>query len=147
MTTSDLLSRMYAVPSRAMNAQQQRLMQLLHTRLDSPITPTTASSGRCSSGSRPISSSSIAPYLHRFYWLLKNAEGNYLSGICGSLLQWEASPNRVPSELRFCSHQRVKDRWLALRDLSGLEAEGLTIAPVDFYAHSSTPYLWCALDD
>lgn len=147
MTTSDLLSRMYAVPSRVMNEQQQTLMQTLHLRHASLASQTIARQGFSCKGLRPISSCSTAPYLHRVYWLLRNAEGQFLSGICGSVLQWAASSNDVPDELRFCSHQRVKDRWLKLRDLAGLSADGLSIAPVDFYAYCSTPHVWCALDD
>jgi len=147
MSTSDLLTRMYAMPSEALNQQQQTLMQKLHTTLASPISATTARSGRCSSASAPISSSCSDPYLHRVYWLLRNRDGAYLAALCGSALQWVQSANAVPADYRFCTHERVKSCWLQLRSYAGLQDEGLAIAPVDFYAHRNTPHLWCATDD
>jgi hypothetical protein len=147
MSTSDLLTRMYAMPSEALNRQQQMLMQKLHTTLASPISATTARSGRSSSASALISSSCSDPYLHRVYWLLRNRDGAYLAALCGNALQWVQSANAVPVECRFCTYQRVKSYWLQLREWAALEDEGLSIAPVDFYAHRSTPYLWCACDD
>lgn len=147
MSTSDLLTRMYAMPSELLKQQQQTLMQKLHTTRGSVISATTAPSARSSSASAPISRSCSDPYLHRVYWLLRNSQGDYLAALCGTVLQWESSPNAVPAEYRFCSHQRVKSQWLQLRELAVLEDEGLAIAPIDFYAHRHTPYLWCALDD
>ena len=147
MSTSDWLTRMYAMPSEPLKQQQQMLMQKLHTTLASATSATTAPSGRYSSASAPTSPSCSDPYLHRVYWLLRNKTGAYLAAVCGTLLQWEQSANAVPSEYRFCSHQRVKSYWLQLRELTALEDEGLAIAPVDFYAHRHTPFIWCALDD
>ena len=147
MTTSDLLTRMYAMPSEALNQQQQTLMQKLHTTLASPISATTARSGRCSSASAPISSCFSDPYLHRVYWLLRNRDGAYLAALCGNVMQWVQSANAVPADYRFCTHERVKSCWLQLRSSAGLQDEGLAIAPVDFYAHRNTPHLWCATDD
>ncbi|MFZ9350291.1 MAG: hypothetical protein ACO242_06330 [Candidatus Fonsibacter ubiquis] len=147
MSTSDLLTRMYAMPSEVLNRQQQTLMQKLHTTLGSPTSATTAPSGHCFNGSAPISTCSSDPYLHRVYWLLRNSKGHYLAALCGTVLQWESSANAVPAEYRFCTHQRVKSYWLQIRELTALEDVGLAISPVDFYAHRHTPYLWCALDD
>lgn len=147
MSTSDLLTRMYAMPSELLKQQQQTLMQKLHTTHGSAISATTARSGRCSSASAPISTSCSDPYLHRVYWLLSNSSGAYLAALRGTVLQWESSANAVPEQLRFITHQRVKSHWLQLRELTVLEDEGLAISPVDFYAHRHTPYLWCALDD
>jgi len=147
MSTSDLLTRMYAMPSEALKQQQQTLMQKLHTTLGSPTSATTARSGHCSSASAPISSSCSDPYLQRVFWLLTNSKGFYLASLCGSSLQWAASANAVPEQLRFVTHQRVKAIWLQLRDLALVQDERLTISPVTFYAHRSTPMLWCALDD
>lgn len=147
MTTSDLLTRMYAMPSEALKQQQQMLMQKLHTIHALPISATTAPSGRSSNASAQISRCYSDPYLHRVYWLLTNKQGEYLAAINGSILIWHKSANLVPPEYRFCTHQRVKSYWLQIKDWVVLEDERLAIAPVDFYAHRSTPYLWCACDD
>ena len=147
MNTSELLSRMYAMPSKAMNQQRRTLMQKLHTTQGLSTSATIAQSEPYCSESSKTLRYSIAPYLHRVYWVLKNREGNYLAAICGDVLHWVKSPNEVPSELRSCRHETVKMRWLALQNTHGLEIEGLSIQPVDFYAHRSTPHLWCALDD
>ena len=147
MNTSELLSRMYAMPSRVMNQQQQTLMQKLHTTHGLSTSATIARSEPYCSGLNRISPYSIDPYLHRVYWVLRNPEGMYLAAICGNVLHWVKSPNDVPNELRSCRHETVKLRWLALQNTHGLEIEGLSIQPIDFYAHRSTPYLWCAQDD
>jgi len=147
MSTSDLLTHMYAMPSELLKQQQQMLMQKLHTTHGSPTSATTAPSGRCCNASEPISTSYSDPYLHRVYWLLRNNSGAYLAALSGTLLQWESSANAVPEQLRFVTHQRVKSYWLQLRELTALEDEGLAIEPVDFYAHRQTPYLWCALNE
>ena len=147
MTTSDLLSRMYQPPLKALSVQQQMLMQKLHLMPGSRAMATTAPNVRSCNGSPPISSSCIAPYLHRVYWFLTNSKNAYLAGIEGRVLQFAASANAVPAELRFCSHERVKALWLSLRTVSELADQAIAITPVDFYAHRSTPHLWCALDD
>jgi hypothetical protein len=147
MSTSDLLTRMYAMPSKLLNLQQQMLMQKLHSMQDLHTSATTAPSGHCSSGSALTCSCFSDPYLHRVYWLLRNSSGAYLAAVYGTLLRWESSANAVPAEHRFCSYQRVKSYWLQLRELALLQDQALVIAPVDFYAHRHTPYLWCALDD
>jgi len=147
MSTSDLLTRMYAMPSEALNQQQQTLMQKLHTTLGSPTSATTAPSASCFSGSALISSSCSDPYRHRVYWLLRNSKGSYLAAISSTLLQWEQSANAVPSEYRFCSHQTAKSMWLSLHNSPLIEQEALALTPVDFYAHCTTPHLWCACDD
>jgi hypothetical protein len=138
---------MYAMPSQALKRQQQTLMQKLHSMPGYPTTGTTALNGHSSSGSGQISRCYSDPYLHRVYWLLRNSQGLYLSAVCSTVLHWVPSPNAVPPEYRFCTHQRVKSHWLQLRELRVLEDEGLAIEPIDFYAHRQTPYLWCALDE
>jgi hypothetical protein len=147
MSTSDLLTRMYAMPSEALKQQQQTLMQKLHTTLGSPTSATTARSGHCSSASAPISSSCSDPYLQRVFWLLTNSKGFYFAGLCKNAITWVDSANAVPEEFRFVTHSRVKAIWLQLRELALVQDEFLTISPVTFYAHRSTPMLWCALDD
>lgn len=119
---------------------------MLHTMPASLPTATSAQGESFCSESEPTSTCFSAPYLHRVCWLLSNRDGHYLSGICGTVLHWEADANDVPEELRFSTHQRVKDRWLTLRELMTMQIHGLTIRPVDFYAHRSSPHLWCACD-
>lgn len=147
MSTSDLLTRMYAMPSEVLNRREQTFMQKLHLMPASPTSATTARNGSYFSASAQTSSSCSDPYLHRVYWLLTNSKGFYLSGICGSLLQWQPLADQVPAEYRFCSHQRVKRLWLQIRDSAVLDVDDLAIAPVDFYAHRNTPHLWCACND
>jgi hypothetical protein len=147
MSTFDLLTRMYAMPSEALKQQQQTLMQKLHTTLGSPTSATTAPSGHCSSASALTSSSCSDPYLQRVFWLLTNSKGFYFAGLCKSAITWADSANAVPEQLRFVTHQRVKAIWLQLRELALVQDELLTISPVTFYAHKETPYLWCALDE
>ena len=147
MTTSDLLSAMYAPPLSALKAQSTTLMQKLHTSYASATTETSAPSAHSSSGFEPTSSSWSDPYLHRVYWLMTNPDGYYLAGICGTVLQWVASPDEVPPELRFTDYYSVKNRWLAIRSWVQMDDEGLAIQPVDFYAHRSTPHLWAAAND
>ena len=147
MSTSDLLTRMYAMPSEPLKRQHQRLMQKLHTTPASPTTATTVRGERCCKGSAQTSASCSDPYLQRVYWLLSNSKGKYLAAVCSSSLQWVASANDVPEQLRFVTHTRVKSLWLQLRGLALLKDELLNLSPITFYAHCSTPYLWCALDD
>lgn len=147
MTTSDLLSAMYAPPLSALKAQSTTLMQKLHTSYVSATTETSAPSARFCSVSARTSSSWSDPYLHRVYWLMANPDGHYLSGISGTMLQWTANADDVPVELRFTDYQSVKNRWLVLRSILQMDDEGLAIRPVDFYAHRSTPHLWAAAND
>jgi hypothetical protein len=126
---------------------QQMLMQKLHTMPASQTTATTAPSEPCSSASSKTCRYSIDPYLHRVYWALTNSEGQYLAAISGNLLHWAKSPNDIAQELRAVSHEVAMSRWLALKNVHHLSVEGLAIRPVDFYAHKSTPHIWCASDD
>lgn len=147
MTTSDLLSRMYAPPLKALSDQSTRLMQKLHTMPESVTTATSAQKGRSCTASVVTSTSCIAPYLHRVYWLLTNPDGHYLAAVCGTTLQWVADANAVPPELRFTTQYAVKHRWWALQSWLGSDKAGFTIQPVDFYAHRDTPHLWCTAHD
>lgn len=81
------------------------------------------------------------------YWLVTNPEGHYLAGICGTVMHWVQSANDVPAEQRYCTFMRAKSVWLRLRELPSLEEAGLSVQPVDFYAHRSSPTSWAALDD
>jgi len=147
MSTSDLLTRMYAMPSQALKRQQQTLMQKLHSMPGYPTTATTAPNALYSSASAPISSSCSDPYLQRVFWLLTNSKDFYFAGLCNNAITWADSANAVPEQLRFVTHQRVKAIWLQLRELALVQDELLAISPVTFYAHCSTPSTWCALDD
>lgn len=147
MSTSDLLTRMYAMPSALLNRREQMFMQKLHSMPALPTSATTARNGSYFSASAQTSSSYSDPYLHRVYWLLTNSKGFYLSGISGNFLSWEKSANAVPAECRFCNYMRVKRFWLEIRSMPGVDVNGLSIKPVDFYAHRATPHLWCACDD
>jgi hypothetical protein len=79
--------------------------------------------------------------------VLTNSEGMYLAAICGNVLHWVKSPNDIPERLLSLSHEAVKARWLALRQTHDLCVDGLSIKPIDFYAHRASPHLWCASDD
>lgn len=147
MTTSDLLSRMYPVPSKALSDQSTRLMQMLHTMRESAPMATSAPSVSCSKGSAPISPSYSAPYLHRVCWLLSSPDGRYLRDICGTELQWATSADDVPDAQRYATFARAKSVWVRLRELSVVKDERIAINPVDFYAHPATPHYWCALHD
>jgi hypothetical protein len=138
---------MYAMPSPPTNLHQPKHMQRLHITHDWLTSAITAPIASCFSESSTTSRYSIDPYLHRVYWVLTNSEGLYLAAIYGTVLQWVKSPNEIPAELRSCSHETVKSRWIALQNVHGLDIEGLSIQPIDFYAHRSTPHIWCALDD
>ena len=147
MKTSDLHSRMYAMPLRTMNQQQQMLMQKLHSTLDLPTTATCAPNAPSCNGFGPISSSWHAPYLKRVRWLLMNSQGQYLAAIDGNQLSWVAYPNGVPEPHRYSTHQRAKSVWVQLSEVLSSQDFALAVRPVDFYAHPASPHLWCALDD
>lgn len=147
MPTSDLLSRMYPVPLRAMKRQQARLTQRLRSMPASRPSETYAQDAYFSNGYGKTSASSLAPYLHRTCWLLTNHDGNYVSGIHRTQLEWVQSANAVPDRHRYSTFQRAKECWLQIRGLMPDQDESISVQPVDFYAHRSTPFIWCALDD
>jgi len=147
MSTSDLLTRMYAMPSKELKRQQQMLMQKLHTTHGSPTTEATAPSVHCFNGSDQTYNSCSDPYLQRVFWLLKNSKGFYFAELCAGRMVWVESANAVPERFRLITYNRMKTIWLQLRDLALVQDELLTISPVTFYAHCSTPTTWCALDD
>jgi hypothetical protein len=122
-------------------------MQMLHTTPESAPTATSALAVPSCSEFAQTSVSCIAPYLHRVCWLLINAERQFLTGISGTDLHWAASANAVPEQQRYTTFTGAKSAWLRLRELSPLQDKRLAINPVDFYAHPSTPSIWCALDD
>lgn len=147
MTTSTLHSRLYPEPSPPSNLSNTTLMQMLHLR--DALAPTATSVPAAPSCTKPAPSSRSwrAPYLHRVFWMVSNAEGQFLAAIEGQKMHFVHSPNAVPPEHRFCSFERAKSVWLELRELLHLQNCSLAIMPVDFYAHCSTPTLWCASND
>lgn len=108
---------------------------------------TSALAGSCSSRLAPSSASWLGPYLHHTYWLLVNPKGFYLASIEAEQPKWVTSANEVPEQHRFRSYQEGKPVWAHLRAMVDLWADGVALKPLDFYAHRSTPHLWCALDD
>lgn len=147
MTTSSLLSQLYQEPSELLKQQNMRLMQMLHSSVALLPTETSAPAARSSNKRDTRSVCSHDPYLHRLYWLVTNPEGLYLAAICGTTLHWVQSANDVPPEQRYCTFCRAKSVWLRLRSIDALEDAGLSIQPVDFYAHRSSSTIWAALDD
>jgi hypothetical protein len=63
------------------------------------------------------------------------------------VLQWTTDPDLVPDAFRFSTFYGCKQKWLALRELMAAGDQGVSIQPVDFYAHRSTPTLWCSAHD
>lgn len=147
MTTSDMHSHLYRVPSSELKQQQQALTRQLRSMPSSAATAISAPSEPCCSASKPTSSFWHAPYLRREHWLLTNRQGQYLAAIDGSRLSWVAYPNAVPNRHRYSTYQRAKSVWVHLREVLPSQDFSLAVRPVDFYAHPASPDLWCALDD
>lgn len=145
MKTSDLHSRMYPMPLRTMNQQQQMLMQKLRSMPDSPTTGTSAPNAPSCNASARTFSYSLDPYMPRDYWLLRNEHGQFLTGMQGTTLFWSSNPNDVPHELRHC-HEGALLLWARLREVIPEQEFAVAIRPITFYAHRSTPHLWSAAD-
>jgi hypothetical protein len=147
MTTSTLLSRLYQEPSPPSSLSNTRLMQTLHLRHDlAPTAITAPGEFYCS---KPAASCpySLAPYLHRVFWVLTTTDGQFLANINGTAMQFVHTANDVPPAHRFSSFERAKSVWVQLSELLPSQDCSMVIRPVDFYAHRSTPNLWCACDD
>lgn len=141
MTTSDLHSRMYAMPSNVLNQQQQTLMQKLHSMPDSPITGTFAPNGRCSSGSGQTSASWLDPYITRTCYLLRNPEGRWLADVQGSTLVWTTNPD----DAQVYGYERTARQVVReLRELGFVQRDELQPISVQFYAHKARAHLWSA---
>lgn len=147
MTTSDLHSRLYPEPSRPLSRGKTSVMHQLHTMQESLLTAIYAQNAYCSSGSAQTSTSWLDPYLHRAYWHLKTADGSFIAGIDGSELVLAKSPNSVPHHLRLSTYERARRIWFELMNLLPLQNDAIAVEPIDYYAHRSTPHIWCALDD
>ena len=141
MTTSDLLSRMYAMPSNVLNQQQQVLMQKLHSMPDLPATGTSARRGRCSSASDQTSASWLDPYIKRTLFLLRTPDGRWLGDIQGSNLIWVNSPDDA---LVYSEHKTALEKQLLLRGMGLIAKDELEVKDVTFYAHKARAHLWSA---
>jgi hypothetical protein len=141
MKRSALLTRLYAVPSNRLRQQSTRLMQKLHSMPASRPTETYAQPAYCSSGYTAISPYSLAPYLRRERWLIENAEGHYMATDLTGAIHWV----QIPEEAQvYATFSLAKATWLCIRSKSAHQDQGIRISSVAFYAHRSTPHLWCA---
>ena len=147
MITFTLLLPTSAVPLRPTRQQPAMLMQKLHLMPGSSTLATYAQNAFFCSAYVETSDSLPARYLHRVYWLLKNADGDYLADIWGNQATWVRSANDVPERHRCSSIERIKERLVLLHGVTAVQDQELAITPVDFYAHCSTPHRWCAQDD
>ena len=147
MTTSTLPLQPYPEPS--LSWSQASTVPFLRPdwRGESWPTETGALNALYFSRHDPSSPSSLAPYLHRVFWVLTSSEGCYLKTINGRTMQFVHTANEVPPEHRFCSFERAKSVWVQVSNLLSLQDCSLAIRPVDFYAHRSSPTVWCACDD
>ena len=114
---------------------------------ESLLTAIYAQNAYCSSGSAQTSTSWLDPYLHRAYWHLKTADGSFIAGMEGGQLVLAKHANSVPHAMRFSTYERARRVWLEVSDLLLLQNDAIAVQPIDYYAHRSTPHLWCALDD
>lgn len=146
MTRSDLLSRMYPMPLSTMSRRQQTLTATLRSTDASQPTEIYARNAYCSNASVSISSSSPGPYIKRVHWLLRNSQGLYLVDRQGTVLLWSANPDDVPERYRK-GWDGARALWVRIRDLLPSQDSALAIVPITFYAHCSTPHLWCAAND
>lgn len=139
MTRSDLLSRMYQVPSSAMNQQQQMLMQKLHSMPDSPTTGTFAPNALCCNGSERTSASWLDPYITRIYYLLRSPDGRFLADIQGSTLIWTTNPDDAQV---YCYERTARQVMRELLELGCVQRDELAPVEVSFYAHKARAHLW-----
>lgn len=146
MTRSTLHSVLYREPSESLKQQNTMLMQMLHSTVEWLPTETSVPAVSCSSKHAPSSASFHDPYISRVYWVLINHHGQYLADIQGLDVVWVDSLNEIPTHHRY-GYEGALQRWKQLRNLLAIEEEGITIRPFTFYAHRSTPFLWCASDD
>lgn len=147
MTTSALLSKLYPQPSQSSKPSSTTFMQMLHFPSESRLTETSVLSGFYFSKPDQSSVCSLDPYLHRVYWVLSNANGYYLADLQQGRPLWVRSANDVPSAHRFSTYEQIKAKWIQLRDLLLLQDCSISVQPIDFYAHRSSPTSWCACDD
>ena len=141
MKRSDLLTRLYAEPSKHLKQQSTRLMQKLHTMPASRPTETSAQRAYCSSGSTAISPYSLAPYLCRERWLIENGDGHYMATDSTGAIYWV----QIPEEAQvYATFSLAKASWRCICSKPSMQDRGIRISSVAFYAHRSTPHLWCA---
>ncbi len=141
MKRSALLTRLYAVPSNRLKQQSTRLMQKLHSMPASRPTETYAQPAYCSSESTAISPYSLAPYLHRERWLIENAAGHYMATDLTGAIHWVQTPEEAQV---YATFSLAKASWRCICSKPAMQDQGIRISSVAFYAHRSTPHLWCA---
>ena len=141
MKRSKLLTRLYAEPSKHLKQQSMRLTHKLHSMPASRPTGTYAQPAYCSSGYTAISRSSIAPYLRRERWLIENGDGHYMAIDSTGAIHWV----KIPEEAQvYATFSLAKASWLCICSKPSMQDQGIRISSVAFYAHRSTPHLWCA---
>jgi hypothetical protein len=116
-------------------------MQKLHTMPASRPTETYAQRAYCSSESTAISPSSLAPYLHRERWLIENADGHYMATDLAGAIHWVQTPEEAQV---YATFSLAKASWRCICSKPAHQDQGIRISSVAFYAHRSTPHLWCA---
>jgi hypothetical protein len=141
MKRSELLTRLYAEPSKHLKRQSMRLTQKLHSMPASRRSETYAQRASCSSGSTETSPSSLAPYLRRERWLIENRDGQYMATDLAGALHWVETPEEAQL---FATFSLAKASWLCICSKPALHDQGIRISSVAFYAHCSTPHLWCS---
>lgn len=147
MTRSTLPALLWAKPLESLRQPTLRPMQLLHLNAASLPTQTSAPGVRSYVKCTTPSTSWLGPYISREYWLLTNQQGQYLADLVGLCPRWVASLNQVPDTHRYLNRERAMTLWKWIRSNSPVDNEGIAVWPFTFYAHRSTPHIWCALDD
>ena len=141
MKRSDLLTRLYGEPSNHLKRQSTRLMQKLHSMPALRRTEIYAQPAYCSSGYTTISPSSLAPYLRRERWLIENGDGRYMATDSTGAIHWV----QIPEEAQvYATFSLAKASWRCICSKPAMHDQGIRISSVAFYAHCSTPHLWCA---
>lgn len=141
MKRSELLTRLYAEPSSHLKRQSTRLMQKLHTMPASRRSETYAQRAYCSSGYTATSPSSLAPYLRRERWLIEKGDGHYMATDLTGAIHWV----QIPEDAQvYATFTLAKASWRCICSKPALHDQRIRISSVAFYAHCSTPHLWCS---
>ena len=139
MTTSDLLSRMYAMPLQHLMQEQQTLTQTLRSMPDSQTTGTSALKEPYSIELGQTLASSLDPYIKRTYYLLKSNDGRWLGDVKGSVLSWVDSPD--DAQVYNCRRTAV-EKHRELKAMGLIACDQVSVKDVDFYAHKSSAHIW-----
>jgi hypothetical protein len=116
-------------------------MQKLHTMPVLRHTETYAQSEYSSSESIAISPCSLAPYLRRERWLIQNGDGHYMASDLAGAILWVHTPDEAQV---YATFSLAKASWRCICSKPAMHDQGIRISSVAFYAHRSTPHLWCA---